>query len=75
MVVSMAGRVRISCLGGMDMGACCKPRGNGPKLSKVVGVALMVAGGLMLLIFVPHWVWTGFLAVAMISVGFLLYRF
>ena len=53
----------------------CKPRGQASKVQRIVGVALMIAGALMLLIFVPHWVWTGFLAVLMISVGFLLYRF
>ena len=57
------------------MGFYCRPRRRESKTAKIVGIALMVAGALMLLIFVPHWVWTGFLAVLMISVGFLLYRF
>ena len=53
---------------------CVKPhrRMSGAKL---LGVALMVAGGLMFLIFVPRWVWTGALGILMISVGFLLWRF
>ena len=53
----------------------CRPTRQGAKVTRVVGVALMVAGALMLLILVPRWVWTGFLAVLMISIGFLLYRF
>ena len=57
------------------MKTCCAPQNRGPKLTRIIGVALMVVGALMLLILVPHWVWTGFLAVLMISVGFLLYRF
>jgi len=57
------------------MRLCSAPRRRPSKLQKIVGVALMVAGALILLIFVPHWVWTGFLAVLLISVGFLLYRF
>jgi hypothetical protein len=51
------------------------PKRQGPKPTKIINVVLMAAGALTLLIFVPHWVWTGFLAVLMISVGFLLYRF
>ena len=57
------------------MGYCCAPRRRGPNVTKIAGIILMVAGGLMLLIFVPRWVWTGALAVVMISVGFLLWRF
>lgn len=57
------------------MGMSCRPTRQKSKVPKIVGIALMAAGALMLLIFVPHWVWTGFLAVLMISVGFLLYRF
>ena len=53
---------------------CCE-RGGGFNFSKVLGIVLMVAGGLMLLIFVPRWVWTGALAIVLISVGFLLWRF
>ena len=39
------------------------------------GIILMIADTLMLLIFVPRWVWTGALSVVMISVGFLMWRF
>ena len=59
----------------MEMRFLCRPTRQGAKVTRVVGVALMVAGALMLLILVPRWVWTGFLAVLMISIGFLLYRF
>lgn len=53
----------------------CKTTKTQSRTPKIVGIALMAAGALVLLIFVPHWVWTGFLSVLMISVGFLLYRF
>ncbi len=42
---------------------------------KLAGIALMTAGALMFLIFVPRWVWTSALGVVFISVGFLLWRF
>ena len=53
----------------------CRQRGQGSKVTRIIGIILMAAGTLMLLVFVPRWVWAGFLAVLMISVGFLLYRF
>ena len=53
----------------------CMPRRCGTKLWRAVGIALMAVGGLMLLIFVPRWVWTGALSIVLISVGFLLWRF
>ena len=43
--------------------------------TRVAGVALMIVGTLMFLIFVPRWVWTSALGVVLISVGFLLWRF
>ncbi len=56
------------------MGRFCNYRpGNGG--TRAAGVALMVAGVLMFLIFVPRWVWTSALGVCMISVGYLLWRF
>ena len=57
------------------MSRCCGSRKSGPDGRKALGLILMVAGGLMLLIFVPRWVWTGALSVTLISVGFLLWRF
>ena len=57
------------------MGSICAPRRRGPNVPKIAGIVLMVAGGLMLLIFVPRWVWMGALSVVLISVGFLLWRF
>ena len=57
------------------MGSLCTPRRQGPNIPKVVGIVMMVAGALMLLIFVPRWVWTGALSIIVISVGFLLWRF
>ena len=57
------------------MGTRCRPEKHGPDPTRVLGIILMIAGALMLLIFVPRWVWTGALSVVMISVGFLLWRF
>lgn len=42
---------------------------------KLLGIALMVVGALMFLIFVPRWVWTSALGVICVSAGFLLWRF
>ena len=53
----------------------CWPGRKGPNISRIAGIALMVAGALTLLLFVPDWVWAGALAIVMISVGFLLWRF
>ena len=53
---------------------CPQPR-SGISGAKIAGIALMVLGGLLFLIFVPRWVWTSALGVVMISVGFLLWRF
>ena len=55
------------------MGRSC---GYGPGGGiRIVGIALMVVGALMFLIFVPRWVWTSALGITLISVGFLLWRF
>ena len=53
----------------------CGIRRRETNLARPAGIALMIAGALMLLIFVPRWVWTGALSIVMISVGFLLWRF
>ena len=52
------------------MGRSCgyKPGNSG---TRVAGIVLMAVGVLMFLIFVPRWVWTS----ALISVGFLMWRF
>jgi len=52
-----------------------RTRGSGISASRIAGLVLMLAGGLMLLIFVPRWVWMGALSIVMMSVGFLLWRF
>ena len=52
----------------------CNDRRGGSRL-KLAGIVLMVVGALMLLIFVPRWVWPSALSVALISVGFLIWRF
>ena len=56
------------------MGRFCNYRRSGGG-TRWVGVALMIVGLLMFLIFVPRWVWTSALGVVLISVGFLLWRF
>ncbi len=43
--------------------------------ARLAGIALMALGVLALLLFVPYWVWTSVLAVLLISVGFLVWRF
>ena len=53
----------------------CIPTRRRPGGAKILGIALMAAGALMFLIFVPRWVWTGALGIVMISVGFVLWRF
>ena len=57
------------------MSFCPAPRRRQPNLARSVGIALMIVGALMLLIFLPRWVWTSALAITMISIGFLLWRF
>lgn len=53
----------------------CVPRRRKVNPARVAGLIMMLAGGLMLLIFVPRWVWLGALSILCISVGFLLWRF
>jgi len=36
---------------------------------------MMLAGVLLLMLCVPYWLWTSVLAILLISVGFLLWRF
>ena len=43
--------------------------------NRIIGIALMAVGILVLLFFVPYWVWTAVLAVLLISIGFLVWRF
>ena len=59
----------------MGMPIRCRPGRKGPNVSRIAGIALMVAGALTLLLCLPDWVWAGTLAIVMISVGFLLWRF
>ena len=58
------------------MGRCYsqyyRPGSRGPR---ILGLALMIVGALVFLIFVPRWVWSSALGVVLISVGFLLWRF
>ena len=43
--------------------------------ARTIGIVLMAAGALVLMLFVPCWVWTSLLAVLLISIGFLVWRF
>ena len=56
------------------MGRSCNDRRGGSG-ARVAGVALMVVGALVFLIFVPRWVWSSALGVCLISIGYLLWRF
>lgn len=48
---------------------------GGGSTSRIVGVVLMAIGVLVLVLFVPYWVWTSVLSVLLISIGFLIWRF
>ena len=61
--------------GGDGMGRYCMGSGGGRKASRIAGIVLMAVGVLVLLLFVPYWVWTSVLAVLLISIGFLVWRF
>ena len=63
--------------GGIGMGRYCNENGGryNDRRGKALGIALMAAGILILLFFVPYWVWTAVLAVLLISIGFLIWRF
>jgi len=52
-----------------------KGGGPGKPWPRTAGIVLMAAGALVLLLFVPYWVWTSVLAVVLISIGFLVWRF
>lgn len=43
--------------------------------ARIIGIVLIAVGVLVLLLFVPCWVWTSVLAVLLISIGFLVWRF
>lgn len=60
----------------MGMGKICVGKsGGGRGGSKTIGIVLMAVGALVLLLFVPYWVWTSVLAILLISIGFLIWRF
>ena len=61
-------------MGGDGMNRFCMGSGGNSK-SRVIGIILMAVGVLVLLLFVPYWVWTSVLAVLLISIGFLIWRF
>ena len=53
---------------------CGGGRGGDAK-GRIAGAILMAVGILVLLLFVPCWVWTSVLAILLISIGFLVWRF
>ncbi len=61
------------------MGGYCTKRyrttSKGGSKAKTIGIVLMAVGALVFLLFVPCWVWTSLLAVLLISIGFLVWRF
>ncbi|MBQ9952575.1 MAG: hypothetical protein IJO98_10650 [Clostridia bacterium] len=48
---------------------------GGGKWTKTAGCALMAAGLIVLLVTLPGWMWATITGIAIISVGFLLWRF
>ena len=54
---------------------CAGSGGTSGSRAKIIGVILMAVGALVLLLFVPYWVWTSVLSVILISIGFLVWRF
>jgi hypothetical protein len=58
--------------GGDEMGRYCF---SGGRWTKTVGCALMAAGLIVLLVTLPGWMWATITGIAIISVGFLLWRF
>ncbi len=52
-----------------------KSGGSNDSKTRIAGIVLMAVGVLVLLLFVPYWVWTSVLAVLLISIGFLIWRF
>ncbi len=57
------------------MGNNCTGGRSGGSRAKIIGIILMAVGALVLLLFVPYWVWTSVLSVLLISIGFLVWRF
>lgn len=49
--------------------------GGGVSRARALGIALMAVGVIVMLLFVPYWVWTSVLSILLISIGFLLWRF
>ena len=54
---------------------CAGSGGRGSSRSRLLGIVLMAVGVLVLLLFVPYWVWTSVLSILLISIGFLIWRF
>ena len=54
---------------------CSGSGGSNGSGAKIIGIILMAVGALVLLLFVPYWVWTSVLSVVLISIGFLVWRF
>lgn len=48
---------------------------RGSLVARIVGIALMIAGAILLLVAVPRWFWTAIVAVLLISAGYLIWRF
>jgi len=54
---------------------CIGGGGRNRSGARILGAVLMAVGLLMFLLFVPCWVWTSVLAVLLVSIGFLIWRF
>lgn len=48
---------------------------KGSLVARIIGIALMVTGAVLLLVAVPDWFWTAVIAVFLIGAGYLIWRF
>ena len=55
------------------MGRYYSPGGN--RFARIIGIVLMAAGLILILFSLPGWMWCTLLGVALISIGYLIWRF
>lgn len=55
------------------MGRYCSPGGN--RFARIAGIVLMAAGLILILLSLPGWMWCTLLGAALISIGYLIWRF
>ncbi|MEE1199633.1 MAG: hypothetical protein U0L09_03185 [Christensenellales bacterium] len=57
------------------MSKICIGNSGGDKKYRLLGIALMASGILVLLISIPGWMWATLLGILLFSIGFLVWRF